>query len=194
MKLQAQFLKVSAAYLTATPHLADNETYTNDTALTVTALTDKSSSTKFLVLRPSAYESFDTRRYKLQVSTTAGSVTIPQLGGALTLYGHDSKIHVIDYDVGGTNLLYSSAEIFTWKRFANFTVLILYGGPNELHEFAIASTERVSVVEGAPGAHRQHNGITVFQWTTSNTKTVLKLGTLYIYLLGKHIKLIIFTH
>lgn len=31
------------------------------------------------------------------------------------MHGHDSKVHVSDYKVGGHNVLYSSAEVFTWS-------------------------------------------------------------------------------
>ncbi|EAU36019.1 predicted protein [Aspergillus terreus NIH2624] len=50
----------------------------------------------------------------------------------------DSGIHATDYDVGGINLLYSTAEIFTWVRDSrNMRVLISYGVEEELHEFAL---------------------------------------------------------
>lgn len=73
-----------------------------------------SGKTSFFVVRHAPYNSLDVTNYKLDVSTSVGDLAIPQLGGKLTLNGRDSKIHVTDYDVGGTNLLYSSAEIFTW--------------------------------------------------------------------------------
>lgn len=50
----------------------------------------------------------------MSVPTSAGNVTIPQLGSVLTLNGRDSKFHVTDYDVGEFSLLYCTAEIFTW--------------------------------------------------------------------------------
>ena len=53
-------------------------------------------------------------RYKLEATTSQGELSVPQLGGQLSLSPRDSKVHVTDYDVGGINLLYSSAEIFTW--------------------------------------------------------------------------------
>ena len=55
-----------------------------------------------------------TQTYKLTVNSTIGQVTIPTLGGDLTLVGKDAKIHLVDYVAGGTHLAYSSAELFTW--------------------------------------------------------------------------------
>lgn len=52
--------------------------------------------------------------YKAKIPTSKGKLTLPQLQGHLTLHGRDSKIHVSDYQVGDFNMLYSSAEVFTW--------------------------------------------------------------------------------
>jgi len=103
----------------------------------------------------------------------------------LTLNGRDSKVHVTDYDVGGTNLLYSTAEVFTWKKFVRKTVLILYGGPGELHEAAIKSTSLPVTIEGSGVMTKPTNGTVTIQWTTTATRRIVQLGTLYIYILGK---------
>ena len=99
--------------------------------------------------------------------------------------GRDSKIHVTDYDVGGTNLLYSTAEIFTWKKFTAKTVLILYGGPGELHEAAIKSTSSPVTIEGSGVTTKSASGTVTLQWTTTSTRRIVQLGTLYIYILGR---------
>lgn len=70
--------------------------------------------TNFYVIRHAAYNSRVSTNYRLIVPTSQGYVSIPQLSSTLTLNGRDSKIHVTDYDLGGLNLLYSTAELFTW--------------------------------------------------------------------------------
>ena len=55
-----------------------------------------------------------TLTYTLTLPTSSGDVTVPQLGGQLTLDGKDSKVHVVDYSAGSSHLLYSTAEIMTW--------------------------------------------------------------------------------
>jgi beta-galactosidase len=104
----------------------------------------------------------------------------------LTLNGRDSKIHVTDYDVDGVNLLYSSAEIFTWKKYDDKIVLILYGGPNERHEAAISSDSPLKVLEGGQDLKTLASDGTVrFNWPVSTTqRTVLRIGDVQIYLLG----------
>ncbi|OQE32507.1 hypothetical protein PENFLA_c001G03164 [Penicillium flavigenum] len=134
-KLQANFLKVSPAYLTLTPHLGANGTYGTPSSIAVTALLKNGTSTNFYIIRHADFTSIDNTQYTLILPTSMGDIEIPQLGGYLTLNGRDSKFHVTYYDVGGINLIYSSAEIFTWTRGSGSTrVLILYGGAGETHE------------------------------------------------------------
>lgn len=115
VKLQANFLMVSPAYLAATPGIASNGSYVDTPAIEVTALIGNV--TKFFVVRHAAYNSLASTSYRLTLPTSNGNITIPQLNNfstSLTLNGRDSKISVTDYDLGGINLIYSSAEIFTW--------------------------------------------------------------------------------
>lgn len=112
-KLLANFIQASPAYLTATPGNLTTGKYAPST-LTVTPLTDDATGTAFYVVRQSDYSSEATVDYKIKLPTSAGTVTIPELRGQLSLHGRDSKVFVTDYNIGGVNLLYSTAEIFTW--------------------------------------------------------------------------------
>jgi len=186
-KLEANFLMASPAYLTATPgnNTNANGSYTNSDALAVTPLFGDP--TTFFVLRHAAYNSLASTKYKLVVPTSMGTLTIPQLGGQLTLNGRDSKIHVTDYDVGGQNLLYSSAEIFTWKKDSSKTVLIVYGGPGEHHEMGFSNSPSTKSIEGSGVQIGNVKGATVINWQTSPTRRVIKVGTnLFVYLLNRN--------
>jgi hypothetical protein len=103
----------------------------------------------------------------------------------LSLHRRDSKIHVLDYPVGKFKLLYSTAEVFTWKVLGDKTVLVLYGGADEVHEVAVKGQEKVKVVEGDGVKIEKKNGAVVFQFKTSTKRRVVQAGSLYIYLLGK---------
>ena len=110
------------------------------------------------------YNSNASTSYRLEIPTSQGNLSLPRSGN-LTLNGRDSKIHVVDYDVGGINMLYSTAEIFIWydcsrpvsatltggfrKKHADYTLLMLYGGPNESHEASFEVTGSASTVEGS---------------------------------------------
>lgn len=65
--------------------------------------------------RHTQYNSTQTVTYKLGVKTAKfGEIRVPQLSDGLVLTRRDSKIHVSDYPVGDNNLVYSTAEVFTW--------------------------------------------------------------------------------
>lgn len=187
LKLLGNFAKVSPSYLLANPRNATTSTYTNTADLTVTPLLgSNSTASSFFVVRHTDYSSENSVDYKLKVPTSAGTLTIPQLGGTLTLSGRDSKIHVVDYDVANTNILYSTAEVFTWKEFGTEKVLVLYGGPGEHHEFAVSGKEPASVVDGSSSgvSSKQMGNAIVVGWDVSPTRRIVKIGDLKVLLLG----------
>lgn len=138
----------------------------------------------FFIVRQSDFTSEASSNYTLSLPTSAGTISIPQLGGSLSLNGRDSKVHVTDYPVGSSTLLYSTAEIFTWQAYDNATVLVVYGGPNELHELAVVETSAGSLVEGDGVTIQQTNGSVVAQWETSADRRIVQVGDLSIYILG----------
>ena len=111
-KLEANFFRVSPAYLTAAAGYVSNGSFVTTDIIATTPL--YGNLTNFYIVRHAAYNSLDSTDYRLEVPTSAGHISIPQLSPTLTLNGRDSKIHVTDYEVGTTRILYSSAEIFTW--------------------------------------------------------------------------------
>ncbi|ORY15606.1 glycoside hydrolase superfamily [Clohesyomyces aquaticus] len=191
-KLQANFFKVSPAYLTAYRGTASTDAWTTSPALTVTpayAKNSSSSATKFYFLRHTKYNSRDSTSYKLKISTSGfGAIEVPQINGtSLTLNGRDSKIHVSDYDIGGATLVYSTAEVYTWHKYEDRTVLIVYGGPGETHELALAVTG-LTVVEGNVKSITTR-GYTVINYQATSDRKVVKVGvdqSIYIYLLDRN--------
>lgn len=189
LKLIGNFLKVSTSYLDTVPGNASTTEYTSTTDLTVTPLIGRSTNSSFFVVRHSDYSSLDSTSYTLKVPTSAGTLTLPQLNGTLTLNGRDSKVHVTDYDVAGTNILYSTAEVFTWKNFSDYKVLVLYGGQGEHHELAISPSANgtASVVDGSgSGVTTQSTGdLLIIGWDVSSSRTIIKVDNLLVFLLGK---------
>jgi hypothetical protein len=185
-KLEANFIQASPAYLTAKyqNNTNVNGSYTGNADLAVTAL--YGNVTKFFVVRHAAFNSLEDTDYSITLPTSQGNISIPQLGGKLSLNGRDSKYHVTDYDLGGVNLLYSSAEIFTWKKYGDKTVLVVYGGPNEEHELAVSDAGKAETIEGSDVTISTKNGATVLHYTTSSERRIVKLENgLYVYLLGR---------
>lgn len=188
-KLIANFgMAMGSTYLTATPaNITTNDTFTNKEALTVTLLTAANNVTKFYVIRHTEYMSLATTTYNLIASTSKGTIHVPQIGGHLTLFGRDSKIHVSDLDVNGRNLLYSSAEIFTVRNTTSRTVLVVYGDIGERHELAFAGTPTTTILEGSDLLIAEKGGYTILNWKPSSTQNVVKLGSagLFIYLMDR---------
>ncbi|KAJ5969663.1 hypothetical protein N7501_005911 [Penicillium viridicatum] len=187
-KLEANFLKVSPAYLTATAHLGVNGTYGAPSSIAVTALLGNGTRTNFYVVRHANFTSTDNTQYTLALLTSIGEIKIPQIRGHLTLNGRDSKFHVTDYDVGGINLIYSSAEIFTWARGPGSTrVLILYGGAGETHEFALPShLGKPTVLEGEGVKIQQRGSTWVVQWHVTPARRIIRVADLEVYLLWRN--------
>lgn len=190
-KLMAQFIKASPAYLTATPGNLTNSTYVSTPELSTTPLVSTTNATRFYVTRHSDYTSLDVTPYTLTVPTASdGNVTIPQLGGTLTLQGRDSKVQVTDYDVGGYNLVYSSADVYTHGASGERRVLLLYGLAGETHELAFPADLGEPTVEGDDGGTVKIETVgstVVVQWDVTEERKVLHYGSnLDVYLLWRN--------
>ncbi|KAF2128763.1 glycoside hydrolase family 35 protein [Dothidotthia symphoricarpi CBS 119687] len=184
-KLIANFVHASPALASAVPGYNTTGIYTNTSLITVTPVLGEK--TKFYVTRHTRYNTFDSTTYKLRLQTSVGNITIPQLGGSLSMNGRDTKIHVTDYDVGGFNLLYSTAEIFTWKQYGMRRVLVVHGGPNEVHELAVSKTSEATSVEGSGVKFSNRNGHTILNWQSAPSRRVVRIGKdLYIVILDRN--------
>ena len=155
----------------------------------MTPLFGNGSATTFYVVRHAAYNSNASTDYKLSVDTSIGNVTIPQLNGAsLTLNGRDSKIHVTDFDVGGTNLIYSTGEVFTWQKDGSRTTLVLFGGEGETHELALPSSVGSCSATGSSIQQETSGSANVVQWDVSPSEQSLycQSADLMIYLVWRN--------
>lgn len=138
-------------------------------------------------MRHADFQSQNSTSYQLEVPTSLGPVKIPQLGGLLALHGRDSKIHVVDYDIDGLNLIYSTAEIFTWAHRGSKRVLILYGGENETHEFALPISVSEPKVDGTGVRYSRSYQAHVVQWKVQTERVVVNFGEeLDVYLLWRN--------
>jgi hypothetical protein len=160
--------------------------YSDSSEIFITPLFGNGSATNFYIVRHADYQQETSTSYTVNLKTSKGNFSIPQLGGSLTLSGRDSKWHVTDYDLGGTTLLYSTAEIFTWKKFEQSTVLIVYGGPGELHELSVITSSSARVVEGSGVTTKSTDQTTTLNWQTESTRRVVQIGDLLVYILDRN--------
>ena len=179
-------MKVSPAYLTAEVGVGINGVHASTTDIFTTPLWGNESSTNFYIVRHADYQKTTPTVYNMHLKTSQGTITVPQLGGTLTLTRRDSKWHVTDYDIGGQNLLYSTAEIFTWKKFSTKTVLIVYGGPSEQHELALETPSSAKIIEGKDVTTKSVNGTIILNWKVSSSRRVVQIGNLFVYLLDRN--------
>lgn len=188
LKLQANFLQVSPSYQTSMPSDGTFGMFTDTSELVTTELAPTGTGGTFYIVRHSDWTSQVTANYTLRITCGGRNLTVPQLGGSLSLRGRDSKIHVADYDLGGLRLHYSSAEIFTWKKLSSKTVLIIYGGMDETHEFAVPSDLGLPTsVEGDGVRSAQQSQSIVIQWDVQPLRRVVHFGkSLEVYLLWRN--------
>ncbi|KAE8317764.1 glycoside hydrolase superfamily [Aspergillus transmontanensis] len=177
---------VGAAIIEDRQITRENVCYTNTSALMTTRL--QGESTSFYIIRHSNYIVTQPTSYEWQAATSQGNITVPQLGGSLTLHGRDSKFHVTDYDLGGINLIYSTAEIFTWRRHGSKSVLVLYGGEDETHEFVVdSSLGNATAIEGSNVRLGKKGATFVVQWDVIHSRQALHFGEhLDVYLLWRN--------
>lgn len=136
--------------------------------------------------------------YTLSVRSSRGSagiISIPRQGGSLTLHGRDAKIHVVDYDAGGVEIVYCTADIFTWKRQPDGRVLlIVYGRVGEHHEIGVAESSLTKGTgnqsDSTPSPRGNtliSDGIISFSWEVNEAekREMIRLGSLDVMLLGK---------
>ncbi|KAI0138059.1 glycoside hydrolase family 35 protein [Hypoxylon sp. NC0597] len=188
LKLEAEWLKVSPGYLTAAPGAALVLTYASNVAITVTRLAGNSTSGSgsFFVVRHSDYTSSASDNYTMKLPTSRGDVSIPKLFDSLTLHGRDSKIVATDYDVRGTKLLYSTAEIFTHQKFDNVTVLLVYSGPNEMNELAVQTTSASPIVANDSIIVNRTDDLVTLAWVAATKRRIVQIDDFHIYILDRN--------
>lgn len=182
---------MSPGYLAATPEPATTGEYGVGGGVVVTPLLGGGGGGggSFFVVRHGDYARTRPANYTLRLPTSASRLAVPQTGGALTLSGRDSKVHVVDYPVGAAHtLLYSTAEVLTWQAGPAATVLVLYAGPGEAHEFAVKGRlRRLRRLEG-DGAYALRtvaDAALAVRWEASPRRQVVAVGDLVVYLLGE---------
>ncbi|KAK7967543.1 beta-galactosidase extracellular, partial [Apiospora aurea] len=191
LKVEANFVMASPAYLTATPAVNATPAYSDNADIIATPLLGNNTADgSFFVVRHTDYTSLASTSYRITLPTSQGNITIPQSNHSLTLNGRDSKVMVTDYDVQGTRLLYSTADIFTHQTLLNGKkVLIIYAGHNEFNELvAKKPSSSYKVVEGGQNISRfgsVSSELISLGWSTSTERAVVQAGDLTFYLLDR---------
>jgi hypothetical protein len=198
-RMQATFIQSTPSFLTAVPQNNEhaNGTYNTNPNVAFTAVLNKNggSKTGFFFVRHAAVQDYVEEQFEAHLPTTEGRLTIPQIAdhGKLSIQGRNTKIYVTDYDIAGVNLLYSTAEVFTWKQYDVGShvnrVLVVYGAPDETNELALTAAGPARVLEG--GGHvvtQKHGDSTIVNYRTSGSRSVVQFDKvkLTVYLLNRY--------
>ncbi|KAH8108699.1 glycoside hydrolase family 35 protein [Phellopilus nigrolimitatus] len=117
----------------------------------------------FYIARQTSSTSTDTTEFNIQVSTSNGTLSIPQTVPSITLSGRQSKVIVTDYAFGASSrVLYSTASVLFAGQIGGRDVLFLFGDADQQHEFALDvnggsiqmanSSSNVKIVSSSSGA------------------------------------------
>ncbi|KAG4441043.1 hypothetical protein IFR05_003498 [Cadophora sp. M221] len=182
-KLISLFTRVSTDLL-KTNMIGNGTGYAVSTPLIFTwELRNPDTGAAFYTVQQSTSKSRDSVTFSANLNTSAGAITVPNIN----LDGRQSKILVTDYSFGKNTLLYSSADVLTYGTF-DVDVLVLYLKPSQVGQFAIksSSTGTTHSTEGTSEVSVEStNSSTTFTYTQGSGKTVVKFGSVLIYLLDQ---------
>ncbi|EIW77017.1 glycoside hydrolase family 35 protein [Coniophora puteana RWD-64-598 SS2] len=132
----------------------------------VTYLRNPDTSASFYIARQNDSTSTDTTTFKLNVTTSAGSLQVPQVASNITLSGRQSKIIFTDYTFGtSSKILWSTAQIMYAGRIGDRDVVLLYGDSDQGHETAVYFT-------GTPYSQANSSDVTTSPASESNATVV----------------------
>ena len=78
------------------------------------------------------------------------------------------------------------ANKYNRQKYSEKTVLVLYGGSKETHEAAFVVKAPGSVTEGSGVRYSYKNGVFTINWKVTPQRKIVKVGGLYVYLLGSY--------
>ncbi|KAH9009703.1 glycoside hydrolase family 35 protein [Lactarius pseudohatsudake] len=161
-------LKAQGLFLRSSPEFLKTERVGNSTsgpcqvtnpAAFVTFLKNPDTGTGFWIARQTNSSSTALTAFNLTVTTSAGTVTIPQAVPSITLNGRQSKVIVTDYHYGTSGfVLWSTAPVFFAGYIGNRDVLYITADGGEPSELALSHSGAVDfkfpdgVPEGGPFA------------------------------------------
>lgn len=163
-KLIVLFTRV-AHDLAHTDRVGNGTMYTNNKKIRTAELRNPDTDAGFYVVLHDESSSGSTEQFKLDVTTSEGNITIPQLSNTITIDGHQSKILVTDFKFGEKKLVYSTAEVLSYAIIDGKEVLALWLPEGEAGEFKVKSDATAGVFsaagEDSVALYEDDNGFTV---------------------------------
>ncbi|KAJ6079896.1 hypothetical protein N7467_009649 [Penicillium canescens] len=182
-KLLGLFTRVSSGLL-QTQMEGNGTGYTSDASIYTWALRNPETEAGFYVLAHATSSSRAVTTFSLNVNTSAGAITIPDI----ELAGRQSKIIVTDYQIGkASSLLYSSAEVLTYATL-DVDVIVFYLNIGQKGIFIFKDTQALTFQtygnSNVSSSASDHG--TQYSYTQGDGATVLKFSNgVLVYLLDK---------
>ncbi|KAJ6044614.1 uncharacterized protein N7446_002807 [Penicillium canescens] len=182
-KLLGLFTRVSSDLL-QTQMEGNGTGYTSDASIYTWALRNPETEAGFYVLAHATSSSRAVTTFSLNVNTSAGAITIPEI----ELAGRQSKIVVTDYQIGkASSLLYSSAEVLTYA-ILDVDVIVFYLNIGQKGIFIFKDTQALTFQtygnSNVSSSASDHG--TQYSYTQGDGATVIKFSNgVLVYLLDK---------
>lgn len=145
-KLLTMFTRV-AKDLSFTDRVWNGTGLTNNDAITTSELRNNETGAGFYVVMHLDSTSTTVETFQLNVTTSQGSITVPQYGGVVTINGHQAKILPTDFSFGSKNLLYSTAEVLTYSILEGKEVLAVWLPTRESGELVVDGVASASLAK-----------------------------------------------
>ncbi|KAK5130090.1 hypothetical protein LTR08_002478 [Meristemomyces frigidus] len=139
--------------------------FTGNPAVFAQALRNVDTGSHFYVAKHTNTTLTSYQTFKLNMTTSAGQLTVPQHAPAIALNGRQAKILVADFAAGDSKLIYSTAEILTVSIQNGKPIIVFWLPPGESGEFYLKGARHGSIAHCAGcanvGFHAAEKGLIV---------------------------------
>ncbi|KAL4982567.1 glycoside hydrolase superfamily [Aspergillus falconensis] len=153
-KLFGLFIRVARDF-TKVERIGNSTAYATDSAIFTTELRNPDTGAAYYVVRHEYSPSTELTKFRLDVSTEIGDLTVPSRG-SITINGTDSKVLVTDFSIGssGKKITYATLEVLTVADLGDRQVVVFWAPEGEEGEFLLKGSKSGRVVSGNADSKR----------------------------------------
>jgi beta-galactosidase len=188
LKNLALFTRV-AYDLRMTDRLVSGTNYTTNSSVLTTILRNPATGAGFYIVRHDDSTDSTQITFKIEVDTSLGNLTIPAHAPGMSLSGHNAKILVTDFDIGGhSSIIYSTAEVLTYSIMDGETTLVLWTPTGETGEAYITGASNGKLLTGPAKVkfHQADKGV-IIGFTQSADMMIAQVGNVKILLVDQKV-------
>ncbi|KAM0720179.1 hypothetical protein Q7P37_004315 [Cladosporium fusiforme] len=139
--------------------------YTGNAAIFAQELYNVDGDGRFYVVKHTNTSLTSLETFKLRVSTSVGEVVIPQYASHSAIDGRQAKVLVTDFDAGGQQVIYSTAEVLAVSVLDKKPVIVFWLPAEEHGEIYLRGVKRGRVASRGAGSevefHEADKGLVV---------------------------------